>query len=68
MDALPKKSLRSTTTMQEILYRGKRLVTKNDTIWNLSSFLEVGMQQGTRGQGPMTVSCKAKEKGTIAEC
>jgi hypothetical protein len=46
-----KRSLRSTTTMQEIPYRGKKLVTKNDTTWNQSPFLEAGMQQGIRGQG-----------------
>jgi hypothetical protein len=63
-----KRSLRSTTTMQEIPYRGKILVTKNDTTWNQSPFLEVGMQQGIRGQGTTTVLCKAKEKGTIADC
>jgi hypothetical protein len=54
--------------MQEIPYRGKRLVTKNDTSWNYSPFLEADMQQGVRGQGSMMVSCEAKEKGTIAEC
>jgi hypothetical protein len=54
--------------MQEILYRGKRLVTKNDTTWNQSPILEVGMQQGIWGQGSTTVSHKAKEKGTFAEC
>jgi hypothetical protein len=69
LDALRKKrSLRSTTKMQEFLYRGKRLVTKNDTTWNQSHFLEVGMQQGIWGQGSTTVSCKAKEKCTIADC
>jgi hypothetical protein len=51
--------------MQEIPYRGKRMVTKNDTTWNQSTFLEVGMQQGMRGQGSTTVSCKAKEKALL---
>jgi hypothetical protein len=63
-----KRSLRSTTTMQEIPYRGERVVTKNNTTWNKSPFLEVGTKQGIWGQGSTTASCKAKEKGTIAEC
>jgi hypothetical protein len=65
---MKKRSLRSTTTMQEILCRGKRMVTKNETTWNQSPFLEVGMKQGIRVQGSTMVSYKAKEKGTIAEC
>jgi hypothetical protein len=44
LDALQKNSKRSTTTMQEIPYRGKRLVTKNDTTSNQSAFLEASMQ------------------------
>jgi hypothetical protein len=63
-----KRILQSATTMQEIPYRGEILVTKNDTTWNQSPFLGVGMQQGIRGQGSTTVSCKAKKKGTVADC
>jgi hypothetical protein len=57
-----KRSLRSTTTMQEIPYRGKRLVTKNHNTGNQIPILEVGMQKGMQGQDSKMVSRKAKEK------
>jgi hypothetical protein len=68
LDALRKKEFMKHNNKAGNSIQGKRFFTKNDTTWNQSPFLEVGMQQDIRGQGPTTVSCKANEKGTIADC
>jgi hypothetical protein len=63
-----KVSLLSTSIVQEIPYRRKRLVTKNHNTGSHSTIMEVSMQLGIRGQGSKTISRKAKDKGTTTEC
>jgi hypothetical protein len=59
LDALQKKEFTKHNNNAGNSVQGKRVFTKNETTWNQSTFLEVGMQQGIWGQGSMMVSCKA---------
>jgi hypothetical protein len=69
LDALRKKRVYESQQQCRKFRTGEKdWSPKNDTTWNQSPFLEVGMQQGLWGQGSTTVSYKAKEKGTIEEC